>query len=95
MIRGGGRGVGERFAKKAFGVLRPGGVAILWETLHGEGRPTPLGRAMEAVLDLGASPAGPALTEAGLGRLLGGIGFRAVEVVPCLEGATTFVVARR
>jgi len=60
---------GERFARKAFDVLRPGGVWCCGRAVHAEPGPTPLGRAMEALLDLGASPAAPPQTEASLGRL--------------------------
>ena len=87
--------MGERFATKAFQVLRPGGVSIFWETLHTDDRPTPLGRAMEAVLDLGASPVGLVNTEAGITAMLSGIGYRDIEVVPCVGGTTTFVVGRK
>lgn len=87
--------VGEKFAKKAFEVLRPGGTAIFWETVHTDGAPTPLLRAMEAVLDLGAGPTGLVNTEAGLTRTLEGIGYQRIEIVPCLNGLTTFVVARK
>jgi hypothetical protein len=87
--------IGEKFAEKAFRVLRPGGTAIFWETVHTDGVATPLPRAMEAVLDLGASPGGGVNTERGLATLLGTIGFSDVEIVPCLGGQTTFVVARK
>jgi hypothetical protein len=87
--------IGEKFARKAFQVLSPGGAAIFWETVHPEGEPTPLLRAMEAVLDLGAGPTALVNTDRGLERLLLDIGFRSVEIVPCLGGQTTFVVARR
>jgi hypothetical protein len=87
--------LGEKFARKAFAVLRPGGVALLWETVHPDQGPTPPLRAMEAMLDLGAGPTALVNTEGGLRRLLGGIGFSAVELVPCLNGQTTFVVARK
>jgi hypothetical protein len=87
--------LGEKFARKAFDVLRPGGVALLWETVHPDEGPTPLLRAMEAVLDLGAGPTALVNTEGGLRRMLGDIGFSAVELVPCLNGQTTFVVARK
>jgi acetylserotonin N-methyltransferase len=87
--------IGEKFAQKAFQVLRPGGTAIFWETVHTDGAPTPLLRAMEAVLDLGTSPTGLVSTESGLRALLSDIGYRRVEIVPCLGGQTTFVVARR
>ncbi len=87
--------VGEAFAAKAFEVIRPGGVAIFWEAVHPDAGPTPLSRAMEVVMDLIASPAGPVQTESSVTALLGGIGYRDVTVVPCLEGQTTFVVARR
>jgi DNA-binding MarR family transcriptional regulator len=86
---------GARFAEKAFSVLAPGGTLLLWETVHREPEPTPLGRAMEGVMDLFASPAGVVSTERSLRELLGGIGFGDIEVVPCLGGQTTFVVARR
>ena len=86
---------GEKFATKAFDVLRPGGVAVLWETVHPTGRPTPLPRAMEAVMDLIASPDGPLNEEHSLREMLARIGYRDVEVVPCLGGQTTFVVARK
>jgi alanine dehydrogenase len=87
--------IGEKFAHKAFQVLSPGGTAIFWETVHPEHGPTPLLRAMEAVLDLGAGPTGLVNTDGGLKRLLGGIGFREVKVVACLGEQTTFVVARK
>ncbi len=87
--------MGEKFATKAFEVLRSGGVCIFWECLHTHGRPTPLPRAMEAVLDLGASPAGMVNTEQSFSELLGRIGYSDVQVVPCLGGTTTFVVARK
>ena len=87
--------MGERFAGKAFEVLNPGGVAIFWETLHTDDRPTPLARAMEAVLDLGASPVGLVNTEASITAMLGDIGYRAIEVVPCLDNSTTFGVAHK
>ena len=89
------RSLGARFAAKAFQVLRPDGAVILWETVHGGAAPTPLPLAMEAVLDLGVSPGAPAQTEAGLRALLGGIGFDRIQMVPCLGGRTSFVVARR
>lgn len=87
--------LGLRFARKAFEVLAPGGVAILWETVHTDDGPTPLPRAMEAVLDLGASPTSPARTERELRAMLGDLGYESVEVVECLEGQTTFLVARK
>ncbi len=87
--------MGERFARKAFQVLRPGGVSIFWESLHTDDRPTPLARAMEAVLDLGASPVGLVNTEAGITAMLTEIGYRNLEIVPCLGASTTFVVGRK
>ena len=85
--------IGERFARKAFQVLRKGGVAVLWETLHTEQNRTPIGRAMEAVFDLGASPDGLVHTEASLHQLLTDIGYGDVHTVACLGGQTTFTVA--
>jgi hypothetical protein len=87
--------LGEAFATKAFEVLRSKGVAIFWETVHPDDRPTPLAQAMEAVLDLAASPTGPVLTTEGLRRTLERIGFEEIRVEPCLGGATTFVVGRK
>lgn len=85
--------IGEKFARKAFDVLRPGGVAIFWETLHPDDKPTPLPRAMEAVLDLGASPNGPVNTEGSMRTLLEGIGYHKIQYVHCLDGTTSFAVA--
>lgn len=86
--------VGERFARKAASALRPGGALVLWEVVYEDG-PTPLPRALEAVWDVCASPTAPPRTRADFERMLGGMGFARVEVVPCLEGQTTFVVARK
>lgn len=87
--------LGEKFAQKAYEVLNPGGVALFWETIHDSRHPTPIDRAMESFLDFGVSPAGPLLTRQSFGNFLEDIGFRGIEFVPCLEGATTFVVARK
>jgi hypothetical protein len=87
--------LGEKFARKAFQVLNPGGTAIFWETVHTDDAPTPIARAMEAVLDLFTSPAGLVNTESGLRALFLSIGFHGIDVVPCLGGQTTFVVARK
>jgi len=88
------RGLGERFARKAHSVLSPGGALILWESLHTDDGPTPASRAMEALMDLGASPQGLVQTENSIFGVLRGIGFESPQVVPCLGGRTTFVVAR-
>jgi hypothetical protein len=88
-------GVGEKFARKAFDVLSPGGVAVFWETVYSESEPMPLGRAMEAVFDLCTSPAAPARSADDYRRLFLGIGYASVEVVPCLGGQTTFLIARK
>lgn len=87
--------IGEKFAAKAFDVLRPGGVAVLWETVHTDSGPTPLARAMEAVMDLVTAPSGLVNTESDLRRTLGNIGFSKIEIVPCLGNQTSFVVARK
>jgi hypothetical protein len=86
--------IGEKFAAKAFDVLKPGGVTIFWETIHSDDCATPLSQAMEAVLDLGASPTGLVHTEGSMRRLLGGIGYGDIELVHCLNGQTSFMVAR-
>ena len=87
--------IGEKFAAKAFDVLRPGGVAVLWETVHTDSAPTPLARAMEAVMDLVTAPGGLVNTESTLRTTLGDIGFSKIEIVPCLGNQTSFVVARK
>ena len=87
--------IGEKFASKAFEVLRPGGIAIFWETIHSDRKPLPLARAMEAVLDLGASPTGLINTEDGLTAMLTTIGYERVEFVHCLNGQTSFALARK
>jgi len=88
-------GVGEKFARKAFEVLSERGVAVFWETVYSESQPMPLGRAMEAVFDLCTSPSAPARTADDYRRLFLGIGYASVEVVPCLGGQTTFLIARK
>jgi len=87
--------LGEKFTRKAFDVLRPGGMVVLWECVHPDVGKTSLARAMEAVLDLGASPRGPVATEGGMTHALRRIGFSDVEIVPLLGGELTFVVGRR
>lgn len=89
------RRLGERFARKAFEVLRPKGALILWEAIHDDGRSTTLPLAMETVLDLGVSPAGPLLTRQGVREMLMRIGFEDVELFTCMGGETTFAIARR
>lgn len=87
--------MGEKFVRKAFDVLTPGGVAILWETIHSDAKATSLAQAMEAVMDLGASPTGLVHTDVRLRSLLHRIGYDDVQFVPCLSRQTTFVVARK
>lgn len=89
------QGLGERFADKAYEVLNPGGVTVFWETIYDDDEATPVDRAMEGFLDFGVSPTGPVLTRRRFRRRLEEIGFCDVHVVECLEGATTFVVARK
>ena len=87
--------LGEQFAKKAFDVLNPGGVTVFWEAIFDDGQPTPIQRAMEGFLDLGVSPTGPLLTHRKFRNSLRQIGYRDIEYYDCLEGATTFAVARK
>lgn len=87
--------IGEKFVAKASQVLEPGGVLILWETVHPGDQPTPLSRAMEAVLDLGASPDGLVLTEARVRDLLKRHRFRKISFHPAGDMGSTFVVAYR
>ena len=89
------RKIGEQFARKAFDVLNPGGIAIFWEAVHEDRGATPLVRALESVLDLGICPTGEMLTRSGMTARLRDIGYRDIDIVPCLAGQTTFVVARR
>ncbi len=84
--------MGEKFAAKAFEVLRPGGVAIFWETMYRDQRRTPLPRALEGVLDLGASPTGLVNTERRMRKTLRDLGYRGVRIVPAMAGQTTFAV---
>lgn len=86
--------LGDRFARKAFEVLEPGGVAVFWETIHDDADALPLDRAINAFLDFGVNPTGPVLTRSRFGQRLREIGYRDIEVVPCMQGETTFVVAR-
>lgn len=86
--------LGERFVKKAFDVLNPGGVAVLWETVWPKG-PAGLSRAMEGVFDLFASPGAVGRTTDDYQRLLIEIGYGRVDFVECLNGSTTFVVAHK
>lgn len=87
--------LGPKFAQKAFDVLNPVGVTVFWETIHDDLSPTPVDRAMEGFLDFGVSPDGPVLTGCEFCEELEHIGYRDVEVVECLQGATTFTVARK
>ena len=87
--------LGVRFARKAFDVLNPGGVAIFWEVVHPTAGIAPLSVAMEAVFDLAASPSAPSRTKRCFEHLLLDIGFSKVDLVPCLAGQTSFVVATK
>jgi hypothetical protein len=87
--------LGERFAQKAFEVLEPGGVAVFWETVYPDDGPLKRSGALEAVLNMGASPAAAVRTETGFEEMLTSMGYEDVRFVPCLFGQTTFVVARR
>ncbi len=87
--------IGEKFARKAFEVLNPGGVAVFWEAVHPDRGPSPLPLALETVFDLGMSPAAPLKTQSSFARSLRNIGYRDVEYVACLGGTTTFAVARK
>ncbi len=87
--------LGRKFARKSYQVLNPEGVAVFWETIYDDEAPANTDRGMEGFLDFGVSPTGPVLTNRGFQRFLTDIGYRDVEVVSCLEGATTFVVARK
>jgi hypothetical protein len=86
--------VGERFAGVALQALAPGGVAVFWETVHADGV-SPFPRAMEALFDVCASPGAPPRRAVDHERLLSGIGYARVEVVHCLGGQTSFVLAHK
>jgi len=68
---------------------------VLWETVHPDDGPLPPGRALEALMDLSASPDAPPRTERDFATLLGDMGFGDVELVAALQGRTTFLVARK
>lgn len=87
--------LGDKFARKTYQVLNPGGAAVFWETIHEDDAPTPVGRAMEGFLDFGVSPTAPVLTRTSFRQKLRDIGFQDVRFVCCLNDTTTFVVARR
>jgi hypothetical protein len=87
--------VGERFARKAFRVLRPGGVLLLWEAVHQEGVRAELPLVTESFLDLAVSPTGCLITLGEMEQILRKIGFGEIERVSCLGGETTFLVARK
>lgn len=85
--------IGEKFVAKASRVLNPGGVLILWETVHPDHRPTSFSQAMEAVLDLGASPDGPVLTERRVRQMLHRYMFSRIFIKTVGPMGSTFVVA--
>lgn len=87
--------LGEKFASKAYRVLEPGGVTVFWETIYEDDGSSSVDRGLEGFLDFGVSPTGPSLTRGQFRRRLERIGYGDVEVVDCLQGATTFVVARK
>lgn len=87
--------LGERFARKAFEVLRPGGAVVLWEAIHDETERPSRPLAMETMLDLGISPTGALLTRQSMQGKLLQLGFCDVEFITCMNGETTFAVARR
>src|SRR5690606_6963751 len=87
--------LGERFAQKAFEVLRPGGAVVLWEAIHDDNEPPSRPLAMETMLDLGISPTGALLTRQSLQSKLLHLGFCDVEFITCMNGETTFAIARR
>lgn len=87
--------LGERFARKAYDVLNPGGVTVLWEAVHPDEGPTSAAVALESMMDLGVSPTGCVLTHGGMKELLRDIGYRGVDFVPCMGGETSFIVARK
>ena len=86
---------GEKFARKSYEVLEPGGVAIFWEAVHRPGGDTPDGVALESLFDLAVTPDAGPLYRDDFRRRLRDIGFETVDYVDCLAGATSFTVARR
>lgn len=86
--------LGDKFARKTFEVLKPGGIAVFWETIREDDEPMAVDRGINAFMDFGVSPTGPILTRRRFRRTLSEIGYRDIEVVPCMDGEATFVVAR-
>jgi len=87
--------LGEQFAQKACDVLNPGGVAVFWETIYPNEAAIRRSSMLEAVLNMGASPASPVRTQDSFTQLLNGMGFVNVRLVECLFGQATFVVAEK
>jgi hypothetical protein len=87
--------IGEKFARKAYEVLEPGGAAVFWEAFHDRNGDTPKGVGLESLVDLGVSPQAGPLYRDSFRRRLRRIGFDEIEFVDCLGGATSFAVARR
>lgn len=87
--------MGEKFARKAYDVLNPGGVCLFWETIHPDDEPTPFSRAASGILDLAASPSGFTLTEDDFEAMLRRIGFEEVDYVYALDGECSFAIARK
>ncbi|MFB6346486.1 MAG: methyltransferase [bacterium] len=87
--------MGEKFARKAYDVLNPGGVVLFWETIHPDNEATPFARAASGILDLAASPNGFTLTEDAFEDLLTRIGFDDVEYVYALDEECSFALARK
>lgn len=89
------RRLGERFVRKAFEVLNPGGTLLLWEAIHDDEGATSLALAMETVLDLGVSPTGALHTKGSMTALLEREGFENVRFFTCMGGETTFAAAAK
>ncbi|MFU8802279.1 MAG: hypothetical protein ACNA8W_00580, partial [Bradymonadaceae bacterium] len=64
------RGLGRKFAQKAYSVLNPGGLTIFWEAIHPDHHRSSVHQALESLFDLGVSPTAPLLTETGFQNTL-------------------------
>lgn len=82
---------GYEFLKKTYDVLTPGGYAVIWEAIVDEsGTKGPI---EETILDLLTSYTGKRWKENEIINYVKLFGFKSTQIVKCLAGRTTFLVA--